>query len=91
MITQVKVEQEIARAMEVLDQSMTRLADSIRSERVIPACCRINGSFASGMGTFCFYDQKDRPIMEWDAKKFRLENLYARLNTEVYGHQVIGF
>lgn len=63
-------------------KAIKKIADSVRSQYVIPYCVKHGFSFAGGMGTWAIYDKKGTPI---DKDKLP-KRLVAALHSEtLYG------
>lgn len=87
-------EKELKLLQEEFDRKVTKLAEEVRAELVIPACHKYKLDFISGMGRFLFFRGELQIADEDDAKRYNipaLKPIFEVLNLEVSHGQYLGY
>jgi hypothetical protein len=85
-ITKDRAARRIREIMSLADAELSKLAEQVRTERVIPVCRRHGWTFSSGMGTYAFF----RKGQAYSIDDRLLGTLADTLDLEVYDGQPLG-
>jgi hypothetical protein len=60
------IEAKTEKAKERFENEIEQIANDVREKVIVPICKRRKWTFASGMGTYCFYRTDNGPVMEYE-------------------------